>query len=197
MKTIKLLSVLLAMTFMLGASAQAQTVKKKSAYPIWSISPMGGIAFPVGKFGESFKSGPTFGLDVNYKANKEVGFFVELAYDIFTTKTEGATDGKYIEYTAGPRYYFTSKNLKSAFFLEAGLGGYSFRQNEYTVTVNGTPTNFPEFNSTKFGINVGLGALLNLGKTVDLKMKAKYHNILTSDGSTSFIAPVLGIDIRL
>lgn len=197
MKTIKFLSVILAMLFMFNVSAQTQTVKKKKIYPLWSLSPMGGIAFPVGTFGDNFKSGPTFGLDVNYKANKEVGFFVELAYYIFTTKTEGATDGKYIEYTAGPRYYFTSKNLKSAFFLEAGLGGYSLRQNEYTLTANGVSTYFPEFNSTKFGINVGLGALLNLGKSVDLKMKAKYHNILTSDGSTSFIAPVLGIDITL
>jgi hypothetical protein len=166
---------------------------KKRPYPQWSISPLGGIAFPVGKFGDSLKSGPTFGVDIRLKINKEVGFFTEFGYYIFTTKIDGATDGKYIEYTAGPRYYFTAKNLKSAFFLEVGLGGYSFMQDAYTL--NGV--NVAEYSDTKFGINGGLGAILYLGKSVDLIMKLKYHDILTSNGSTSFVVPVIGIDIKL
>ena len=60
-------------------------------------------------------------------------------------------------------------------------------------------------NVTKEGItfdleamkDVGIGGVLNLGKTVDLRLSAKYHNILTENGSTSFITPQLGIDIRL
>lgn len=193
MKPVKFLSLLIALIFMLSVTVQSQTKTKKPAYPQWSISPVGGIAFPVGKFGESFKSGPTFGLDISYKANKEVGFYTKFGYYIFTTKTEGATDGKYIEYTAGPRYFFMAKNLKSAFFLEVGLGGYSFMQDAYTIDTVTTAEN----SYTKFGINAGMGALLNLGKTVDLILKVKYHNILTSDGSQSFVVPVLGIDIRL
>ncbi|MBK9226304.1 MAG: hypothetical protein IPL67_04405 [Ignavibacteria bacterium] len=53
-----------------------------------------------------------------------------------------------------------------------------------------------EYQTTNFGLNAGIGGVLNLGRDVDLLFKAKYHNILTPDGSTSFIEPLLGVDIR-
>lgn len=194
MKTVKFLSLLLAIIFMMNTSGQSQTVKKKSPYPIWSLSPVGGIAFPVGKFGESYKSGPTFGLDISYRVNREVGIYVKGGYYIFPSKIAGSdADGKYLEYTAGPRYFFTSRNLKSSFFLEVGLGGYSFKQDAHVVD----SVNVAEYTSTDFGVNAGMGATLNLGASVDLIIKLKYHNILTTDGSSSFVAPMLGIDIRL
>lgn len=196
MKPVKFLTVIIALICMLSATAQSQTVKKP-VYPIWSLSPVGGIAFPVGTFGDNFKSGGTFGLDVSYRVNREVGFYTKFGYYFLPNKTAGVPDGKYIEYTAGPRYYFTSTNLKSAFFLEAGLGGYTFMQDAYTASVNGADVAVPEVSSTDFGVNAGIGAVLNLGKSVDLIFKLKYHNVLTTDGSSSFVAPVLGIDFRL
>ena len=45
-------------------------------------------------------------------------------------------------------------------------------------------------------MNAGFGGILNLGTNVDLLFKAKYHNILTDNGSTSFIEPVLGLDVN-
>ena len=197
MRPIKFLSVVLALIFALSTVVQSQTVKKKIVYSYWSISPVAGVAFPIGGFGENFKTGPTFGLDLSYKVNREVGIYAKGGYYIFPSKIDGVSDGKYLEYTAGPRYYFMAKNLKSAFFLEVGLGGYSFMQDAYTITVNGVENAVPENSTTNFGVNAGMGATLNLGKSVDLIMKLKYHNVLTSDGSNSFIAPLLGIDIRL
>lgn len=196
MKPVKIITVILTLVLMLSATVQSQTTTKKSIYPQWSLAPVAGIGFPIGAFGDNFKSGLTFGLDLSNKINKEVGFYAKLGYYIFPTKIEGATDGKYLEYTAGPRYYFTSKNLKSSIFFEVGLGGYSFMQDAYTLTVDTVSTNVAEKSTTNFGINGGIGAVLNLGKSIDLLVKFKYHNVLTSDGSTSFIAPVLGIDIR-
>ena len=70
-------------------------------------------------------------------------------------------------------------------------------QDAYDLTTSGIDTPIPKVSKTDFGINAGVGAVLNLGKTVDLIVKLKYHDILTSDGSTSFVAPLLGIDIRL
>ncbi|MDQ3019356.1 MAG: porin family protein [Bacteroidota bacterium] len=195
MKTIKFLSVLLTFIFMLSSTVHSQTRKKKPTYPQWSINPIGGVSLPIGTFGDEFKTGPSFGLDVSYKVNKEVGFYVEGAYNIFASKLGGAAaDGKYLEYTIGPRYYFTAKNLKSAIFLEAGLGGYSFTQDAYAVNDS---TTTGELTDSKFGFNAGLGAILNLGRDVDFIVKVKYHTILTPDGSKSYISPMLGIDIRL
>jgi hypothetical protein len=182
---------------MLGASAQSQTKKVKSPYPVYSISGLGGLAFPVGIFGDNFKSGGTFGIEVSDKVNKEVGFYVKFGYYFFPNKTTGIPDGKMIEYTAGPRYYFTSKNLKSSIFFEAGLGGYTFTQDAYTLNIAGVDTQIPEASNTDFGVNAGVGAVLNLGKDVDMIFKLKYHNIIQTDGSSSFVAPLLGIDIRL
>lgn len=195
MKRLKLSVLFISMFILLNAQLYSQTTYsvKKSPYPQWSLSGLGGVAFPVGEFGNQFKSGPTFGLDLSYKVNKEVGFWGKFGYSMFPDKSNGAApDGKYIEYTAGPRYYFTSKNLKSSIFLEAGIGGYSFMQNAYTL--NGEQV--AEYSTTNFGLNAGLGGILNLGRDVDLLFKAKYHNVLTSDGSNSFIEPVLGIDLR-
>lgn len=196
MKTLKVILLVVMVSFIIFSTENAnsqQTYKKKSSYPVWSISGLGGVAFPVGNFGENFKSGPTFGLDLSYKVNKEVGFYGKFGYSTFPDKTIGAApDGKYLEYTAGPRYYFTSRNLKSSIFLEAGIGGYTFMQDAYVL--NGVDV--AKYETTNFGMNGGIGGILNLGRDVDMLFKAKYHNILTTDGSTSFIEPVLGIDIR-
>ncbi|MBK9334898.1 MAG: outer membrane beta-barrel protein [Ignavibacteria bacterium] len=197
MKTQKLtlLSVLVLMILISTGNVNSQTIytTKKTTFPQWSVSGLGGVSFPVGNFGEKYKSGPTFGIDLSYKVNREVGFFGKFGYSIFPNKIiGGAPDGKYLEYTVGPRYYFTSKNLKSSLFLEAGVGGYSFMQPAYTVN----EVAVAEYQTTNFGLNAGIGGVLNLGRDVDMLFKAKYHNILTPDGSSSFIEPVLGIDIR-
>ncbi len=194
MKTLKTcMSIVILLACLNSMVFSQDRYTKRKTYPQWSLSGLAGVSFPVGQFGDNYKSGPAFGLDLSYKVNKEVGFFAKLGYSMYPNKDGGPVpDGKYIEYTVGPRYYFTSRNLKSAIFLEAGLGGYSFNQDGYVldgVTVG-------NYTSTNFGMNAGIGGILNLGRDVDLSFKAKYHNILTTDGSTSFIEPVLGIDLR-
>ncbi|MBK7446583.1 MAG: outer membrane beta-barrel protein [Ignavibacteria bacterium] len=196
MKTVKTLFATLVLFLVMGVSAQSQT-KMKSPYPVFSISPVGGVAFPIGTFGDNFKTGPSFGLDLSYRVNKEVGFYAKFGYNIFSNKVTDLPKANYMEYTAGPRYFFTAKNLKSSIFVEAGVGGYTLTQDAYTLTSSGVSTTIPEVSSTDFGINAGIGATLNLGKTVDLIIKLKYHNVLTEGGSTSFISPLVGIDIRL
>ena len=194
-KKLTILAVLVSMILISTGTVNSQTryATKKTAYPHFSVSGLGGVSFPIGNFGEKYKTGPTFGIDLSYKVNKEVGFYGKFGYSIFPNKIlGGAPDAKYMEYTVGPRYYFTSKNLKSSLFLEAGLGGYSFTQPSYTVN----SAEAAEYQTTNFGLNAGIGGVLNLGRDVDLLFKAKYHNILTPDGSTSFIEPLLGVDIR-
>ena len=94
MRPIRFLSVVLALIFALSTAVQSQTVKKKPVYSYWSISPVAGVAFPVGKFGENFKTGPIFGLDVSYRINKEVGIYAEGGYYIFSSKIDGVSDSK-------------------------------------------------------------------------------------------------------
>lgn len=193
MKTLKRSFYLVALLVFLSSLAYSQQKYSTSKSKQWSLTPEGGVSFPVGSLSENYKAGGNFGLDLNYQANKEVGFYGKVGYYIMSSKTPGVTDGKYLEYTAGPRYTFRNKKLKSSIFLEAGLGAYTFQQNSYSY--NGV--DFPENSTTDFGVNAGLGAVLNLGRDVDLLFKAKYHSIFINDGSSSFITPVLGIDVRL
>lgn len=195
MKTLKLKSLLIVLLVLISSASISQTrftTVKKAAYPQWSLSPIGGIIFPVGNLSNNFKPGGSVGLDLSFKANREVGFFGKFGYDFFRSQTAGVPDGRYFEYTVGPRYYFTAKNLKSSVFFEAGIGAYTFKQDGYVL--GGTA--FPEVTYTKFGYNAGIGAILNLGRDIDLLFKTKYNTVMTSDGSSSFITPVLGIDVR-
>lgn len=189
-------SILLILLMMIlttaGYSQNKYSSTKKSTYPQWSASPIGGVTIPVGTFGDNFKPGANVGVDISYKVNREVGFYGKAGYYFLTNKTQGLGDGKMMEYTVGPRYFFTAKNLKSSIFLEAGLGAYTIQQNSYTVN----ETVVPEVTNTNFGYNAGLGAILNLGKDVDMMFNVKYNSVLTDNGSTSFITPVLGVDFR-
>ncbi len=196
MKTVKLNVLLISLIILFSTAAvnsqTSYTTVKKSAYPQLSLSPFGGIMFPVAKLSDNFKPGGSVGLDLSYKVNKEVGFFAKFGYDFFRSKTSGVPDGRFFEYTAGPRYYFTSKNLKSSIFLEAGIGAYTFNQHGYLME----GTAYPEVSYTKFGYNAGIGAVLNLGRDIDLLFKTQYNTIMTEDGSSSYITPLLGIDVR-
>ncbi len=195
MKTAKFCALLIAVILFFSTAAISQTTYstiKKSPYPQWSLSPVGGVIFPVGNFSNNFKAGGNVGLDLSFKANKEVGFFAKFGYNFFRSKTDGVPDGNYFGYTVGPRYYFTAKNLKSSLFIEAGVGAYTFKQSGYNLE----EISYPEVSYTKFGYNAGIGAILNLGRDVDLLFNANYNTVMTADGSSSFITPVLGIDVR-
>lgn len=133
-------------------------------------------------------------MDIGYRINKEVGVYAKFGYYFFSSKTDGVPSGKYLEVTAGPRYFFTDPKLSSMIFGEAGGGIYNFRQDSFTP-VGGTIID--EISDTKPGVNAGLGANLALSKTVDILLKTKYHVIFTSGGSSSFISVVTGIDFKL
>ncbi|HMS33712.1 MAG TPA: outer membrane beta-barrel protein [Ignavibacteria bacterium] len=195
MKTLKLNILLILLIILFSSPVNSQTgytTVKKSTYPQLSLSPVGGLMFPVANLSDNFKPGGSVGLDLSYKVNKEVGFFAKFGYDFFRSQTSGVPDGRFFEYSVGPRYYFTAKNLKSSIFLEAGIGAYTFNQQGYVLE----ETAYPEVSYTKFGYNAGIGAILNLGTDIDLLFKTKYNTIMTEDGSSSFITPVLGIDVR-
>src|SRR4051794_2062567 len=80
-------------------------VVTKEAFPQWSITPNGGVIFPVLNLSESFKPNGAFGIDIGAKVNKEVGFYLRGNYYFMNSSTSGGAVGKYIELTVGPRYY--------------------------------------------------------------------------------------------
>lgn len=94
--------------------------------------------------------------------------------------------------SAGPRYFFSSKNLKSTFFLETGVGsgyfsaGYDTKQKPEVLT---------EIN-TNVGVNVGPGVTLQLSKSIDVILKSKYHLIFNDAGTRSFLTALGGLEFK-
>lgn len=196
-KTIyKLVFTLLVMTFIISNVSQAQTPVKIDPYPIFSISPLVGIQFPVATLNDTYKASFNGGLDINMKVNKETSFFLKAGYYNFPIKTElEGQSATYIEITAGPRYIFSGRNIKAQFFLEGGAGAYIFNLKEYTNPTTNVIT--PSTTETTFGVNAGPGVLLPLSKTIDLMMKAKLHYVFHEGGSRTFLATTIGMDFAL
>jgi hypothetical protein len=206
MKTLKLVALLIAFIFTVNeASAQqtpnasntttkTKTIKKQ--FPHVSIAPFGGAIFPLTRdMREEFKPGGEVGLDLGYRVNKEVALYGKFSYMFMSSKTSGAPVGSYLEFSAGPRYYFTHPKLKSAVFFEAGVGAYNFRQNSFSVGENGE-TIIPQISNTKAGINGGIGASIQLSEAIDIMAKAKYHNVFTPNGSQGFMTVGGGLEFR-
>jgi hypothetical protein len=206
MKTLRMTALLVLVVFAFNLNIDAQqtpspTVKKektvKKMFPHVSIAPFAGAIFPLSRsMRDEFKPGGLVGLDIGYRLNKEVALFGKFSYIFMSSKQTGAPIGQYLEFSAGPRYYFTHPKLKSAVFFEAGVGAYNFSQKSY---VNPSDTNnavIPQIRDTKAGINGGIGASLNLSSALDILAKANYHNIFTPNGSQGFMTVNGGIEFR-
>src|SRR4030095_2870745 len=113
-----------------------------------------------------------------------------------SSKVTGAPIGSYLEFSGGPRYYFTHRKLKSSLFFEGGVGAYNFRQNSYSDP-NDPNGVIQQIDNTRAGLNGGIGATLGISKEVDLMVKGKYNVIFVPNGSSSFINVVGGVTFTL
>jgi len=199
-KIYKLMFALIMLAVITSNVSQAQTVKKSmiAEYPAFSIAPTFGAQFPVGDFGTTYKSSWNAGLDINLKINKETSFFLNGTFFDMPRKTDApfGPDANMIAITAGPRYVFSSANVKAKFFLEAGVGAYILNTKEYTT--NTTPGVLIQSETkANVGANVGPGVVLPLSDSMDLMIKSKLHYIFTTGGSSSFISAQMGLSFKL
>ena len=130
-KIFSLMFALLIFTLFTSSISQSQTVTK-DPYPLISISPLVGVHFPVGGLNDVYNASWNAGLDITLRVNKETAFYLKGGFYNMPRKGEVGTgpNANYIEITAGPRYVFSTPNIKANFFLEAGLGMYIFNTNE-------------------------------------------------------------------
>jgi len=178
---------------------KAQTTNKSTnVFPVFSISPTGGVQFPIGGLNETYKPGFNLGLDLNLRINKETAFYLNTGYFNMQKNSDLAVgpNASYIAITAGPRYFFTSSEVKAMIFLEAGVGVYIHNKSEYTT--NGTPVEkIASETNTAIGVNAGPGVIIPLGKAMDLIMKAKIHDMFEKGGERVFISSIIGLNFKL
>jgi len=164
--------------------------KYKNPFPEFSISPYGGAIFPTGVLNDNYKPSPTFGMDLGYRVNKEVGLYAKLGYVKLNSKTDGIADANYFEFTIGPRYYFSKEDLKSNIFLEGGIGAFTFSRNTLTIG----SSEILGSSNTRMGMNGGIGATMALTDKVRILVKSKYTMIFTPTGSDNFVTVGGGLE---
>jgi hypothetical protein len=205
MKTLRftILAVAICMLYSVTSFAQVsnkpvtKSTVKKQVFPEFLIAPSGGAIFPTSRdFRNDFKPGGMAGLDLGIKINKEVALYTKFSYMFMSSKKSGAPIGQYMEFSAGPRYYFTHPKLKSQVYFEGGAGAYYFKQNSYINPEDNTST-IDQVSRTNAGINGGIGASLFLTDAVSILAKAKYHNIFTQTGSVGFMTVNAGLEFRI
>jgi hypothetical protein len=179
------------------SDAQTRTVRRYGQF--WTISPMGGFMLPLGTFADNYKASGRVGLDIAYTVNKETAIYANFGYNFLSNKDPNGPSSSYISYTVGPRYHFRNPKLSSSFFLEAGVGGYTFNSDAYTITdpSGAPPSQIAASSDTKLGVNAGLGADVNLGKSIDLLVKGKYHTIFREGGTSSFMSVDAGLAFKV
>lgn len=203
MKTLKFFAIITLVLFSTMAMAQVSSTTsgklkvKKDKFPQFLISPSGGAIFPTSSnFRSDFKPGGVAGLDLGLKVNKEVALYGKFSYMFMSSKKTGAPIGQYMEFSAGPRYYFTHPKLKSQVYFEGGAGAYYFKQNSY-INPEDQSQNIEQVRQTNAGINGGIGASLYLSDVVNILAKAKYHNIFTKTGSVGFMTVNAGLEFTI
>lgn len=196
-KIFTLVFVLLMVALLSSNITEAQT--KKAQYPIFAISPTGGVQFPIGSLNDIYGASFNFGAEVAMKVNKETSFYIKGGYYNMPIK-DGylGPNSSVIEITAGPRYTFKAPNLKARFFLEGGMGVYMWTNKEYTYTVGTVTTTLPSTTKTEFGVNAGSGVTIPLGGTIDFIIKSKFHYIFGESGnSRTMLTGVAGVEFNL
>ncbi len=169
-----------------------KSITAKSMYPIFTLSPVAGVNFPMSQLGNEFEAGFNGGLDAGARLNKELGIYAKAGYYSLTDAAATAPNSSYFELSAGPRYFFTSKNLKSSFFIETGVGAYIFSQDAY----ESGGVSFDRKSNTNVGLNVGPGVTLQLSKSIDVILKSKYHMIFNDAGTRSFLTALGGLEFK-
>jgi hypothetical protein len=190
---------LILMVFMSDlADAQYKDRSSATGWGYWSVSPFGGFNLPTGAFSDNYKPSGVAGIDVDFRVNKETAIFTSFAYNFLRTQDPAGPKSSYFSYVIGPRYHFTHPQLKSSFFLEGGVGGYTFNSDAYTINepVTGERT-IAKVSDTRAGVNAGIGADLNLSSQFDIFLRSKYHLIFRTGGTSSFIGTDAGFRFKI
>ncbi len=200
MKRILLIAALL---FFVTAFTQAQTTKivKSPFTPSFQVMVKGAYSIPLSHyddFQESYKGFPGVQAELIYDFHPCWGVYGNFSADFLSYKdTIGSgtfPGGSYSRSSStqlsgyiGPRYYI---NLRSAplwkILIDAGVGMYSLKAGESTLTNTTTGVSAVTTNDSysQLGVNLGAGANVVVSRRMVINFGAKYHFIFKKTDAT-------------
>ena len=157
------------------------------------VSVQAGIALPTGDFGDGYDMGFGGRGVFMYYLNQNMAITGTAGYFTWSGKDDFDATFSSIPVMAGIRYFMGQGNFKP--YVSGQLGMY-FSSFEYTVNWFGTETTFDDSGSD-FGIALGGGFLMPIGKTMNLDVSAEYDIIFTEGSSTSYLGILAGLAFAL
>lgn len=173
-----------------------------------AIGVQGGIAIPMGDFGDAVDLG--FGGQGNFAY--DVSPFLQvtgsIGYTTWSYKTDSyTTSGSFntVPLLAGIRYTFPAKGFKPYVMAQLGVHFISSKityDNIYYLIkaneINDVQATYEySESSTKFGFGAGAGFLLPLGPKLDLDVNATFNSISTEGSATNYIGIMAGVLVAL
>ncbi len=189
-------------------------VGSSNAQSKMALGVQGGIAIPMGDFGDAVDLG--FGGQGNfaYTVSPNLQVTGSVGYLTWSYKTDSdIASGSFstVPVLAGIRYSFPAKGFAPYVMAQLGVHFWSSSfeidldplydgmfKTSGTNSVNATQATY-EFsdNGTEFGFGVGAGFLLPLSPKLDLDVNATYNSILTEGSSTNYIGIMAGVLVAL
>jgi hypothetical protein len=159
------------------------------------VSVQAGIALPTGDFGDAYDMGFGGRGLFMYYLNKNMAVTGTAGYFTWSGKDEWDATFSTIPVLAGSKYFMGKGDFKPYVSGQLGMYFSSFEVEVDLGPFGGTQT--VDDSGYDFGIALGGGFLLPVGKTMNLDVSAEYDIIFTEGSSTSNLVFLAGLAFAL
>lgn len=152
----------------------------------------GGLALPMGDFGDGFKMGYGVNVGGKYMLNEKMAVGAGLGYFMFKPKEEAAgVDSKFtiMPISGNFTYYFSTEGFKP--YAGADLGLYMWKS-KTEGEVLGIPFEV-ELDGNDIGFAPMVGFEYGFSDKLALDVNAKYNYIMTEEEATSYVGINVGV----
>lgn len=160
-----------------------------------AVGIQGGIALPMGDFGDGFDMGFGGTGTFVYHINPMIDVTGSVGYLTWSAK-EGDVSFSSIPVLVGARYCFGKDKLNPYVAGELGIHFSTVDIPEIVIPGFGTIGGGSESGSD-FGFGVGAGILYQLSPKLDLDINAKFNSITGDGGSSNYISIMAGVLVAL
>ena len=156
------------------------------------LSLLGGFMRPMFLLGDNYYTSGNAGFDLSYRINRETALFLEGQYHFLSNVDTLGPSSSYLNFNAGPRFYWRARGIRSSFFFEAATGIYILFKGAYSTPT----TDFSSETNFNWGGNAGVGGEIVLTNSLFVTIKGKYNAIFSMKGTMSYINGQGGLTIR-
>lgn len=159
-----------------------------------AIGAQGGVALPMGDFGESYDMGFGGTVTLAYHLNPMLDITGSVGYLTWSGKDFDYTFSS-IPVLAGVRYSFGKGKFNP--YVSGELGMHFVTFDIPSITVFGITVGGGSVSESYFGFGAGAGFLYQLSPKLDLDVNAKFNSISSEGSSSTYLSIMAGVLVAL